>query len=911
MNSRFFSVFLLAIMILNRWIIILAAASVLLVSCSTKKNTWASRAYHNVTSEFNIKFNGAESFKQGMKKTEGLQVEDYTELLPVFLFADEGVPGQVTGEMERVIEKSNKLVVKHSITAKPKKKKGALTQKDREFYNKREYNAVVDDAYLLSAKASLYLQNYDIAIIILDYLLLEYPKESAVNEAKMWLAVALTNTGDLGRVPTLLEEVRKVSNLRRRMRALFYAAYANYYIKVQDYKSATDALNKALKEERRKANKIRYHFILTNLYRRMDDPANAILHLEKIIKSSNDYEQVFSARLLLAGLYNPKSKQNMRKVLLRMLEDEKNRDFADRIYFALAQAEHAMGNDSTAIAYLHKSIQVESSNMRQKGYAHEVLGNYYYRRKQYADAYDHLALSAEALGATFSRYNEINEKALSIEDLAKHWKTVHREDSLQRIASLSEAERKKLIDETISKIIEEERKAAEAQQQQQFFINQQELARYSNTASNTNAGKWYFYNTNSINSGLAAFNMRWGKRRLEDNWRRKDRSEISLAAIDEDDTQSEASKEPEMSNKSHEYYTKDLPLTPEAIQASNDKIRPALFGLGEAYMNDVDEKLLAIETFESLNSRFPEHEFTATVYYYLYKLYMDTDNPTQSEHYKQLLVAGYPKEPLTQMIINPHYLEEQQAIHENIEKMYEEAFYKYKEGRYAEAAQAALQINEVYPQNLIQPQIALLYAFATAHTGSMGAYKQALANLVRQYPNSEEAKTATTLLSSLDEKALRYTPAAAVTAAAATQTTPPAQTTADSSAVTKTNYTVNPEGVHYFAILFESKLGNDLLFALESYNAEQFLDQNYEVSISNLPKGYAIALVKSFDNRQDAAEYARKITEEKELVAFDPVTFRRLLITPGNLELLAKTGQVIDYLEFFNTEYANDIPANH
>jgi outer membrane protein assembly factor BamD (BamD/ComL family) len=643
--------------------------------------------------------------------------------------------------------------------------------------------------------------------------------------------------------------------------------------------------------------------VLTNLYQRLNEPANAILHLEEIIRSSRDYEQVFSARLLLAGMYSPGGKHNMRKELLRMLDDEKNVDFADRIYFALSQVEHAMGNDSAAVEYLEKSIQVESSNMRQKGYAYEMLGNYYYKKKQYAPACDHFVLSAEALGTAFSRYNEIYEKALSLEKLAKNWKIVHREDSLQRIARLPVAEREKLIAGAIEKVLEEERKAAEAQQQQQFFINQQEMARYSNTASNAKTGKWYFYNSNSINSGLSAFNMRWGKRRLEDNWRRKDRSDISPIAMNEEENEPEKTNEPEVSNKSREYYIKDLPLTPEALQASDNKIRPALFGLGEAYMNDVDEKQLAIETFESLNSRFPEHEFTATVYYYLYKLYMNTNNPAQSERYKQLLIAGYPKEPLTQMIVNPHYLEEQRAIHENIERMYEDAFNKYQEGRYAEASQAAARINEQYPQNLIQPQIALLRAFATAHTGSAGMYKQALASLVKQYPNSEEAKTASTLLASLDEKALQYTSPAG----AATSPTQPA----DSSASVKTAYKVNHEGEHYFAILFENKPGNDLLFTIESFNAEYFLDRNFEASIRALANGYSVVLVKSFDNRQDAAAYAQAIAGEQALILFDPVAFRRLLITPDNLELLAKTGQVIDYLEFFNTEYANDIPVNH
>jgi tetratricopeptide (TPR) repeat protein len=881
-------------------LIILFATLLLLVSCSTKKNTWMSRAYHNVNSEFNVKFNGAESFKQGVKKAETHQVDDYSELLPVFIFADEGVPGQVTGEMERVIEKTNKLVTKHSITAKPKRKKGATTQKDREFYNKREYNAVVDDAYLLSAKASLYLQNYDVAVTILDYLLLEYPKESAVNEAKLWLAVALTYVGELDRVPTLLDEMSKVKKLRRQERAVLHAAYANYYIRQRDYKKAAGALNKALKEEKRKTNKIRYHFVLANLYRQLNEPDNAVIHLEKIIKSSRYYERVFSARLLLAALYNPKSKHNIRKELLRMLEDEKNRDFADRIYFALAQVEHAMGDDSTAVGYLQKSIQAESSNMRQKGYTYEVLGNYYYKQKQYAGAYDHYVLSAEAVGPSFSRYSEIYEKAVSLERVAKYWKIVHREDSLQRIAKLPEAEREKLITGAIEKIVEDERKAAELQQQQQFFVNQQELARYSNTASNTKTGKWYFYNPNAVNSGLATFNMRWGKRRLEDNWRRRDRSDIALTAVNIDE--SEKNDEPELSNKSREYYLKDLPLTPEAMQASNNKLRPALFGLGRAYMSDVDEKQLAIETFESLNSRFPDHAFIATVYYYLYKLYMDTENPAQSEHYKQLLIAGYPNEPLTQMIINPRYLEEQQAIHESIEQMYEAAFNSYKEGRYAEAAQAATRINEQYPQNLIQPQIALLYAFSTAHTGSVGMYKQALANLVRQFPNSEEAETANALLASLDEKALQYTSPTVVA---------PSAPTADSSVTLKTNYTVNPEGAHYFAVLFENKPSNDLLFTIESFNVEHFLDRNFEASLHTLAGGYSMVLVKLFNNRQDAATYAQAINEAQALILFDPVAFRRLLITPENLELLAKTGHVIDYLEFFNTEYANDIPANY
>jgi len=144
------------------------------VGCSTKNNTWTTRAYHNVNSEFNVKFNGYESFKAGVKKVEAFPAPDYNEMQPVFAFAYEGAASQISSEMERTIDKCNKLVAKHSITAKPKKKSGVLTQKEREFYNQREFNSVVPKAYLLSGKASLYLQKYDQAIITFDFMLTEY-----------------------------------------------------------------------------------------------------------------------------------------------------------------------------------------------------------------------------------------------------------------------------------------------------------------------------------------------------------------------------------------------------------------------------------------------------------------------------------------------------------------------------------------------------------------------------------------------------------------------------------------------------------------------------------------------------------------------------------------------------------------
>ena len=45
------------------------------------------------------------------------------------------------------------------------------------------------------------------------------------------------------------------------------------------------------------------------------------------------------------------------------------------------------------------------------------------------------------------------------------------------------------------------------------------------------AGKWYFYNTQSLGFGKGEFKRVWGNRPLEDNWRISDKSIISSDVV--------------------------------------------------------------------------------------------------------------------------------------------------------------------------------------------------------------------------------------------------------------------------------------------------------------------------------------------------------------------------------------------
>ena len=142
----------------NAWIFILSL--IILGGCSTEKNTAVTRFYHNLTSHYNAFFNGRDQFKVAVKNFEKSYQDDYTKILPVFKYPNEQTASSLTGSMDITIEKATKVIKFHSITAKPKRKKGHLTKKQKAFYKKSDYNNWVDDSWLLIGKAKFYKADY-------------------------------------------------------------------------------------------------------------------------------------------------------------------------------------------------------------------------------------------------------------------------------------------------------------------------------------------------------------------------------------------------------------------------------------------------------------------------------------------------------------------------------------------------------------------------------------------------------------------------------------------------------------------------------------------------------------------------------------------------------------------------------
>ena len=87
----------------------------LLCGCSTKKNTLTNRMFHNLTSHFNIYWNGEKILKEGDKQLRDKVKDDYSKVLRVYNYGTQQDGMTMNSVMDRSIEKTAICVQKQSM----------------------------------------------------------------------------------------------------------------------------------------------------------------------------------------------------------------------------------------------------------------------------------------------------------------------------------------------------------------------------------------------------------------------------------------------------------------------------------------------------------------------------------------------------------------------------------------------------------------------------------------------------------------------------------------------------------------------------------------------------------------------------------------------------------------------------
>lgn len=868
----------------------------LITACSTRKNTLVSRNYHDLTAYYNYYFNANQSYKKGVDRVENSYPLNYTDLLPVFTYGNKQMAGTVAGEMDRAFKKSSALIARHSITVKPKPKSGFLSKQYRAFYNQNEFCMWVPAAYLLIGKTSMYLNDLDKAQQTFDYMLIAYPNNSELFEARLWNARIEASLGNFEQSQEMLRSLEADKKLPEKVKPELYLSFTDLLIKRKLYSEAIVYLEKALTTRWPKQKKVRLTFLLGQLYEKIGQPEKGVLCFKAVIRMNPTYETAFNAQIKLATLFQKgQNERDLRKQLHRMAKDEKNKEFLDLIYYALSKIDLADGNKNAAIDNLALSVNKSVSNDFQKGLSSITLADLYFEKPNYVMAQSYYDTAMNVIDETYPDYAQLKLKADNLNELVTNLRVVSNEDSLQRVAKMSVQDRNMLINGLVKKVQEEEDQKRKEEEEQRYNASIYQQQQATQNLAGQQGGKWYFYNPATIGVGASEFQMLWGKRKLEDNWRRRNKGISSLVAADQEATAGESAttQKPILSNKSVAYYLQNLPLTDSAMQASVHKVEFSLIKAAEVYQNKMKDYPAAIKLYQEFEQRFPGSSTLVSVYFNLYQLSKAENDNVGVKKYQDLLVKNFPYSPFAQATSNPDYLNKFKEQQEAEEKNYE-AIYSLIQANQYDQAQKMLEVTITkYPDSNLLPKYELLLAVCKGNGGNLGAYRDALLKVSTTYPKAEEGKQAADMVAALNKLELKLAQGGSLV---------------EEPVVVDSIQTItykDSDGEQLLVALISNKIDlNRVKFNLVSFNVDNYINDNLNVTTSQLNQNFNLLAIDPLSNKSKAIEYYNKIKNQPDVfLNATEEEYTIFVISKENYPLFIAGKDIQSYLNFFKQHY--------
>lgn len=873
--------------------LIISGLLIFLLSCSVERNTGTTRFYHSFTSRFNIYFNGYESFKDGLAKISRQYRDDFSELLKVFEYSDPTTSSMCSSDMERAIQKASKLISLKSITAKPEfKAKRDLSSTERALLERKEYNDWVDDSYFLIAKARFYKHEYNEAESVFSYCIAESNDPEIKAEAAIWLARVNNETGNYNTSKRLLNDLEIKESSHPALKALYYTTQADLFLKQKMYSEAIDPLVKSIRYMPGKHSRIRYTYLLAQLYERSGDSQKATTLYRDVVRMNPPYDVEFNARINIAGVFDVNSGKpaELAKELERMLKDSKNRDYRDQIYYALGNMMMKLGKEKEATDYYTKSASAASSNQNQKGKSYLALANHFYKKPDYIKAGTYYDSTIFFLDPKYPDYNELKSKSQNLKALTTQLLIIEREDSLQKVAAMPKVQRDALIAGIIAKITKEESEGKRSDYADRANIGQyyENERRFQNNIEQE--GRWYFYNQTALTFGRTEFRRRWGDRKLEDNWRRSNKTRVNVqmaAGQEEGDRGGPDTSKVVGDYKKPEFYLKNLPVNDSLQVISNEKIANAYFEAARVFNENISDKQKATESYEVILTKFTDNELVPETLYDLYRLTKGSDSK-KAESYRQRLLSKFPASEFARILSDPDYYSKKLAVMKQSEILYENAYNSYSGGQFSDAINICNNAISGQSAGDLTPKFMLLRAYATAKIADERSFKEELKKVISAWPGTAESRKAADMVAYLNQKL-------------------PELKQEEDKQIASELYTADTTSLYSFMliILDPSFNVNQGSFDVISYNIDNFTNLNYRTEGMLVNNQYVMITVSGFTDNNKAWEYYDTFPADKQIRNLSGKKKMKFLITSENLKKLNEDKNPERYFIFFSEKYLN------
>ncbi|HET6226499.1 MAG TPA: tetratricopeptide repeat protein [Bacteroidia bacterium] len=876
--------------------LLLFSLALLAVSCSQTKNTAALRGWHNMNARYNGTFNSSENQKEAIKKVEKANKDDFTKLLPLFVYPSDETAKNFFNDFDNTIKKSSVVIQRHVIM-NPKTK--------LEIPNACRW---IDENYMLIGKSHLYKRDLFSALEAFEYVSKIYPQPKAKYGGKLGMIRTDNEIGSYSLSEELIDELRSAKDFPkdRSYTREFALVSTDLYMRRGDYQQAIKQLTKAVALTRKKITKARYIYILAQLNEKVGDTQKASFYYSMVPKLHPNYDMEFSARINQARFYDISQggSKAIKKQLMKMLRDDKNIDYQDQIYYALAEIAKKEGDVPTAIDYLASSIKASTTNTSQKALSYLKRGDIYFDQPDYKRAQANYDSAMTVLPKDYPDYQALDTKKNSLNNLITNLNVIAHEDSMQTYAKMSETERNVAIEKLIKQQEEDEKKAEEASKLEKEQVLSATPVTGAPLSGTPASNSWYFYNPSIVSFGIGEFKKKWGSRKLEDNWRRSEKEQV-LATNDqeEDETKDSLKAAGELSKntitagskKDKSYYLTQIPLTDGALTASNNRVIDAYYNAGSIYKEQLMNNQKSVEALEELLKRYPDNKYRLSTYYQLYRTNLSMNNQNRADYYKNLLLTNYPDSEYAKLIKNPDYAKDINATKSVVEHFYTETYELYSNAKYTEALENCLKAESQYAKSALMPQFSFLKALCIGRTQDINAFESALIQVVEKYPKSPVKEKAQEILEAIKKQKAP----SSVEASAKTDSLP-------AVASKPSKFIFNESGEYFWVLIAENGKGdmNNFKIKLSKSNQELFSTLGIGISDMFLDGGHQMVITKTFNGKMEAMKYYNVMrTRRDTFLDLTEGSYQMFVISAENFGIFYKDKNVAEYQDFFTQNY--------
>jgi tetratricopeptide (TPR) repeat protein len=834
-----------------------------------------------------VNFNGKDALVKGGYDLQKKKKDNYLEVLPIYYYPPKNELTSAFPSLDRAIEKASKSVFKHSIL-----QRGI------------EYVKTMDDAYMMMGKAYFLKQDYNEAKRVFNYITSSYQPWGSIVESTIWLARCEMQQGYFVRAQIYLEEISQLisennnksssskttskANVKNKVKIQkkfgkksvskdvklqYYAAEAEYNLLAPngEIEDAIDFIKLALHYKPKKSFKVRLYFILGQLYEKLDDKQAAQYWFRKVIKATPDYDMEFSARMHLAVNYDGTSlsKKMILKELNKMLGDSKNEDYKDQIYYAISEIARIDSDEAERANYLAKSVTAFTNNDYQRTFSAVTLADIFFQQEEYVKAQAYYDTTLLSLPQNFPNHEAIIQKSSILRDLVDNLNIIQLQDSLQRIAKMSDTERRTWVAKMIAIYTEEERRLAKEEADRLLVLGS--ALNFANVNVNTQgqSNKWYFYNPGLVAQGITEFYRRFGNRKLEDNWRISNKSVMSFEDMADFNAGVEKQEEEELDEfgnpvkkretdpKKPEYYTQDLPLTPQAIDSSNNLIVSAMYNAGIIYFDQLSDLKRSNEMLQKLIQRFPGSDLVLPAYFILWSNNTKLKNAIKANEAKNYILTHHPDSDYAKLILDPDYYKKLAETAKENERRYEQLYQAYKAKQWESTVQLADELLGQTREITLKSKIAYLRAVAVGQLEDQEILRNALKQIIKEFPKEEVAELAKIYLSTLS--------ALAKTSETSTQGIIMSDPVTEGGTVSmpkESPFNTNIDEMHYIIVLVDvhSRTVNELKYDIDTFNSTFFSLERFNINSFYINQNQQLVTIARFKGKTDAMNYHTAMT---------------------------------------------------